>query len=698
MTRFEEYRERIAGFWKEYRKSKMGLAGLGIIFFFVGVALIAPVVCPWPQPVLINLAPRLSAPLWLMPINPYGFTRIDPLRNSAFTSNASTWQYGELSLDEGYTVIANPHFTGGMSGWTFRESGGGTSVLDGFYNSTYGLPADKEGSGPGCFEWVFEDTSETVAYGDTHAYLEYSFLFNASRYPPGLVSIHPSNVSIRYGVMVEYLSTATQRGDSMILFSIEIYNSSAIPVSVYSRRYIASVDWTSREKWMSQENITMTFTTTDTITLSMHLIFRDPSPQDTPRVRVYFDDIQVFIRAKNADPSSVPYIEGHYNPNEGNPDTSGPGCYQFTFQDDDNETYYPVTEAWIQSNFTWDYFERPREAYLVYSYRIDVSGDIGDAYVEILLEVIVEKNGHVEVVLSSDAAQDFRESHVWAQSPRKVMDAFMIINTFDERGNLWVRYKVKISDPTPEDTPKFTVYLDDCQIEVYGNYYGLLGAGQYGEDLWAQLLWGSRIAILVGLAAAAIATFIGLIVGLVSGYFGGLIDEVLMRVTDFFLIIPGLPLMIVLAAILGPSCLNIILVIAIVGWTGTARLVRSQVLAERQKAYVEAAHAIGASDLYIIFRHILPNVTPLLFAQITLAVAGSILSEAGLAFLGLTSPYDVSWGRMLMQASSSGAYSRGTWWYVFFPGLCIVLLALSFTMVGYAVDQILNPRLRVRKK
>jgi peptide/nickel transport system permease protein len=156
--------------------------------------------------------------------------------------------------------------------------------------------------------------------------------------------------------------------------------------------------------------------------------------------------------------------------------------------------------------------------------------------------------------------------------------------------------------------------------------------------------------------------------------------------------------MIVLAAILSPGWYNIVLVIALIGWTGTARLVRSQVLAERQRAYVEAARAIGASDLYIIFRHVLPNVTPLLFAQITLGVAGSILSEAGLAFLGLTHPHDVSWGRMLMQASQSGAYAEGAWWYVLFPGICIVFLALSFTLVGYAVDEILNPRLRVRRQ
>jgi len=234
------------------------------------------------------------------------------------------------------------------------------------------------------------------------------------------------------------------------------------------------------------------------------------------------------------------------------------------------------------------------------------------------------------------------------------------------------------------------------KMVAYGEYFGYLGTTNWGADAWSQLIYGSRISIMIGILATSLSTAVGVIVGMVAGYFGGKIDEVLMRVVDFLLVIPGLPLMMVLAAFLGASIQNIIIVIAILGWTGTSRLIRSQVLAEKNKAYVESARAIGASDTYIMFRHILPNVTPILFANITLGVVGAILSEAGLSFLGLTDPEDPSWGRMLADARSGGAFSTGAWWVVLFPGLMITLLSLSFTFVGHTLDQILNPRLRER--
>lgn len=234
------------------------------------------------------------------------------------------------------------------------------------------------------------------------------------------------------------------------------------------------------------------------------------------------------------------------------------------------------------------------------------------------------------------------------------------------------------------------------KMVAYGDYFGVLGSTNWGADAWSQLIYGSRISIVIGILATSLSTAVGVIVGMVAGYFGGKIDEVLMRIVDFLLVIPGLPLMMVLAAFLGASIQNIIIVIAILGWTGTSRLIRSQVLAEKNKAYVESARAIGASDTYIMFKHILPNVTPILFANITLGVVGAILSEAGLSFLGLTNPEDPSWGRMLADARSGGAFSSGAWWVVLFPGLMITLLSLSFTFVGHTMDQVLNPRLRER--
>lgn len=672
----------------------MGIAGLVIILFFIGMALVAPAIRPWNWPVRVNLAPRLSAPMWLLPLNPYGFHSQYPVNNSEFDTNADGWIYNESVLGEGFIVVNNSRFDSDADGWFYSEFGAGSAITNGVYNPSRGSDTTR-GSGPGSFEIQYND-STGAAYGITDAYLEYDFNFDLDRYPPGFVLDYPSRVFISYGIEFIIDNTVTTLGDADAIFSVELTNSSGPEVVLYARQYrsTGALAWSERSREMSRENITMTFTATDIMTVRFHIQFRNPIGIDTPQMVCRLDDLQCFIEATYAEPTDNELMDGQFSGTLGS-NVSGPGSFQITYDDDNNVTYYLNPTAWVQTDFTWNYYERPKEAYIHYTYRISSVGDWGDAFLNIIQECYVENTGYTELVLRAD---NILEDRGWTPSPEKVWDAFMLTNTFDQRGKLWIRLRVEITDPTPEDTPTIYIYFDDLSLEILGSYYGELGAGQYGEDLFSQLLWGSRIALIIGLMAAFISTFVGLIVGLVAGYFGGLVDEVLMRVTDFFLIIPGLPLMIVLAAILEPRWWNIVLVIALVGWTGTARLVRAQVLAERQKAYVEAARAIGASDLYIIFRHVLPNVTPLLFAQITLGVAGAILSEAGLSFLGLTHPYDVSWGRMLMQASQAGAYSEGAWWYVFFPGLCIVLLALSFTLVGYAVDEILNPRLRIRSQ
>lgn len=673
----------------------MGLTGFIIIFFFIIMALVAPLL-PIPHPLLNNLAPPLSSPMWLLGFDPSGFTELNPMSNPYFTDDSSSWTYEENLFGEGYIVIDNPDFAENASGWSYTDAGGGHAVTNGLYRDSIGSPTNEGGSGPGCYEVQFNDTSPGAAYGDTEAFLEYSYFFNASKYPAGFVDLHPYSVTVRYAFTVIFDCSSSELGDADTSFSLEMSNSSLIPVVLYTRNYnlVSGQEWRSRTTEMTTGEINSTFTTNDTMTLSMHITFRDPAPADTPRIIFRFDDIQVTIGASYTDPSDNPLISGQFNAVEGNTIGSGPGSFAMTFLNNDSRVRAINCSAWITQSFSWDVFDLPEKAYLRYYYRVKVHGDPGDAIINVNQEIYTENTGIVTRIL---IGKDINEDEPWTESPGHPMKIRQIIRTFGEGGTFWPRWKIQVIDPTPEDTPSFTVYFDDCQMEILGSYYGALGSGEYGEDLLSQLLWGSRIAMLVGLTAAGIATFVGLIVGLISGYFGGIIDEILMRVTDFFLVIPGLPLMIVLAAILKPGWYNIVLVIALVGWTGTARLVRSQVLAERAKAYVEAARAIGGSDIYIIFRHILPNVTPLLFAQITLGVAGAILSEAGLSFLNLTDPLDVSWGRMLFHASNSGSYTRGCWWYVFFPGLCIVLVAMSFTLVGYAVDEILNPRLRVRR-
>lgn len=223
-----------------------------------------------------------------------------------------------------------------------------------------------------------------------------------------------------------------------------------------------------------------------------------------------------------------------------------------------------------------------------------------------------------------------------------------------------------------------------------------LGTDDLGRSVLTLTIWGTRISMVVGLVATMMTVVIGSAVGLTAGYYGAWRETMLMRFTDWFLVIPFLPLAIVLASLLGPSFYTIIFVIGITSWPGTARVIRAQVLSLKTRPYVERARALGASDWHLVTRHILPNVGPLIFANTVLIVAVAILSESTLSFLGLGDPLHTSWGTILENAFGAGAPFAGNWWWVVPPGLAIVSVVLSFTMIGYALDDILNPKLRAR--
>ena len=223
-----------------------------------------------------------------------------------------------------------------------------------------------------------------------------------------------------------------------------------------------------------------------------------------------------------------------------------------------------------------------------------------------------------------------------------------------------------------------------------------LGTDNQGRSVLTMTIQGAKISLLVGLTATAITMIIGSLVGITAGYRGGWIDVILMRITDWGLVIPWLVLAISLAAIFGQSLFIIVLVIGLTTWPSTARLVRSQVLSVKERPYVERAQALGASHWHVVTRHVLPNVMPVILANTVLIVAVAILSETALSFLGLGDPFSVSWGQILEQASGAGAATLGAWWWLGAPGVCIVLVVLSFTMVGFALEGIINPRLRER--
>ena len=225
----------------------------------------------------------------------------------------------------------------------------------------------------------------------------------------------------------------------------------------------------------------------------------------------------------------------------------------------------------------------------------------------------------------------------------------------------------------------------------------LLGTDQLGRDIYSELIWGARISLIVGLLASASSVAIGTIIGLLSGYYRGPPDSILMRITDLFITLPNLPFMLILAALIGRSVWNIIFVIAVTGWTGTAKMVRSQTQSIKERPYVEAARSVGAKDRHIMIRHILPNVFPLVFANAIIGIVDAILAESGLSFLGLGDPTKPSWGLILRHANEAGALATGRWWFIIPPGLCIMLVAIGFAFSSYSLDQILNPRLRERR-
>lgn len=239
-------------------------------------------------------------------------------------------------------------------------------------------------------------------------------------------------------------------------------------------------------------------------------------------------------------------------------------------------------------------------------------------------------------------------------------------------------------DPMQED---FTDKLAEPSLEHPA------GTDDAGRDILSQAIFATRPALIIGLLAAFLVTGLGTAIGIIAGYFGGYIDDAMMRLVDFTYGIPLLPTIIIVVTLIETSMAVIIFAIAIILWRGTARVVRSRVLTLKEKPYIKSAQAIGASDSRIMIHHILPNVLPLTVLYGSLAVGWAILTEANVSFLGFGDPSLITWGRMLLLARQSQAMILGLWWWFLVPGFMIMLLVVSVFMIGRAYEDALNPEL-----
>ena len=238
----------------------------------------------------------------------------------------------------------------------------------------------------------------------------------------------------------------------------------------------------------------------------------------------------------------------------------------------------------------------------------------------------------------------------------------------------------------------------------------LFGTDRLGRSMLNLVVHATRVSMIIGFLATVVTVAVGAVVGIVSGYIGGRFDSLMMRIADFFLVLPTFVLAIILTAIIRDvlgtgskevlgirlSLLVIVIVIGITSWSSTARIIRSQTLSLRERAFVDRARVIGASGAHIMRRHILPNVMNLIIANAVLTFAGAILTETTLAFIGLGDPFQPSWGQLLDASQSTGAPTLGAWWLFVPPGAAVVLVVFAFTLLGNALDEIINPRRRGR--
>ena len=266
-------------------------------------------------------------------------------------------------------------------------------------------------------------------------------------------------------------------------------------------------------------------------------------------------------------------------------------------------------------------------------------------------------------------------------SPTNRFVRFIRENTLLVIGLSIIAFFVSVAILAPYIAP-YSPYAMDFPQYLHPSNEHLLGTDNLGRDIFSQLIWSSRVSLTIGFLAATIVVFVGFMIGIVAGYKGGILENILLGITDIFILIPGLPLMILLASYLGPSVWNVIFIVVLLWWCGTARVVHSRAVQVKEMSFVESTKMMGFRESYIIFRHILSNVKEIFVARWCLSVASAMMAEAGLAFLGLGDPFEISWGGMITSAFNNGGFVLNLWWWYIAPGIMISVVTGAFFLIG----------------
>lgn len=301
-----------------------------------------------------------------------------------------------------------------------------------------------------------------------------------------------------------------------------------------------------------------------------------------------------------------------------------------------------------------------------------------------------------QISIRADSTEWWLLKELGFTDPKAINLAYIVFSA-PTKGEYSFIFHISLTPQEGVQIANVNLSIKNFAFLVPGLVHGILGTDFSGADVFSQLIYGSQISLTLGLIAAAISVSIGVLVGTIAGYVGGAVDEISMRIVDILLCLPILPLLLTLVRLFGKNVFYIILFIAVFGWLGLSRIVRSQILSFRETAFVESAIAAGASKGYVMIRHLVPNIAPIALASLVLSVPGAILMEASLSFLGFGDPRVPTWGKMLNQAFGHGAFENFAWWWAIPPGLAITFVSLAFVFLGFAIDEIVNPKLRRRR-